>query len=96
VSREHTWFPWRYCIIARKPASFANGTVETTMEEVNNVVQHKIESKLVIRTQCGVYGIYKPLRPLVALLLHLAATALAFVVYIISIDFTSCPYNYYL
>ena len=32
VSREHIRFPWRYCIIARKPASFANGMVETTME----------------------------------------------------------------
>jgi len=50
VSREYTWFPWRYCIIARKPASFADGTVETTMEEVSNVVQRKIESKLVIQT----------------------------------------------
>jgi len=29
---------WRYCIIARKPASLADGTVETTMEEVSNVV----------------------------------------------------------
>jgi len=28
----------RYCIIARKPASFADGMVETTMEEVSNIV----------------------------------------------------------
>jgi len=38
VSGEHAWFPWHYCIIARKPASFIDGMVATTMEEVSNVM----------------------------------------------------------
>jgi len=39
-------------IITRKPASFADGMVETTMEEVINV-----ESKIVIWTQCKVFDL---------------------------------------
>ena len=66
------------------------------MEEVSNVVKHKIESKLVIWERCEVYGIYKPLRLLVAPKRSEGATAQAFAVYIMSIDSTSCPYNYYL
>ena len=42
VSCEYAWFPWRHCIIARKPASFAHGKVETTTEEVSNIVQRKM------------------------------------------------------
>ena len=44
-------------IIARKPAAFAEPTVETAVDEVNNL---SVMSNVVIQAQCEVYEIFKP------------------------------------
>ena len=103
MSCEHTWFPWRYCIIARKSASFTDGMVEKPCKRY--VMQCSVkQSKLLLLftlgytdTMWSLWNLYcKPLRPLVAPSLRSHTTAQAFVVYIISLDSTSCPHNYYL